>query len=67
MVVVRYSQAPVGWWQDGKGLMQPPGSFLSPSLRVGQDDVAAANGSSAAASQRGWFRKWAAGVTRRQP
>jgi len=29
-----YLQYPTGWWQDGKGRMQPPGSFLDPSLRV---------------------------------
>jgi hypothetical protein len=29
----RYTQAPVGWWQDEKRNEQPPGSFLDPSLR----------------------------------
>jgi hypothetical protein len=29
-----YIQVPVGWWQDSKGRMQPPGSFLDPSLRL---------------------------------
>ena len=28
------SMTPTGWWQDSKGQMQPPGSFLDPSLRV---------------------------------
>jgi len=26
---------PVGWWQDSKGTMQPPGSYMDSSLRVG--------------------------------
>jgi len=30
----QYVQKPAGWWQDSKGRMQPPGSFLDPSLRV---------------------------------
>ena len=30
----RYVQNPAGWWQDSKNRMQPPGSFLDPSLRV---------------------------------
>jgi len=67
VVVVRYRQAPVGWWQDAKGLMQPPGSFLSPSLRVLPDDLSAANSSLAPASPRGWFRKRAAGAARNRP
>ena len=32
--MTRYVQDPAGWWQDSKGRMQPPGSFLDPSLRV---------------------------------
>jgi hypothetical protein len=28
------SMTPTGWWQNSKGQMQPPGSFLDPSLRV---------------------------------
>jgi hypothetical protein len=31
---MKYAQEPVGWWQDHKGTMQPPGSYLDPSLRV---------------------------------
>jgi hypothetical protein len=33
---MKYVQAPVGWWQDSRGRKQPPGSFLSPELRVGE-------------------------------
>lgn len=29
-----YMQYPTGWWQDRKGRMQPPGSFLDRSLRI---------------------------------
>ena len=32
--MTRYVQKPAGWWQDSKGRMQPPGSYLDPSLRV---------------------------------
>src|SRR5208282_1796073 len=32
--LTKYVQKPAGWWQDSKGRMQPPGSFLDPSLRV---------------------------------
>jgi hypothetical protein len=32
--VTKYVQKPAGWWQDSKGRMQPPGSYLDPSLRV---------------------------------
>ena len=32
--MTKYVQKPAGWWQDAKGRMQPPGSFLDPSLRV---------------------------------
>jgi hypothetical protein len=31
---MRYIQVPAGWWQDQKGTMQPPGSFLDPALRI---------------------------------
>ena len=31
---MRYIQVPAGWWQDSKGRMQPPGSFLDPALRI---------------------------------
>jgi hypothetical protein len=31
---MKYAQEPAGWWQDKKGTMQPPGSYLDPSLRV---------------------------------
>jgi hypothetical protein len=33
--MTKYVQKPTGWWQDDKGRMQPPGSLLDPSLRVG--------------------------------
>ena len=26
-------QVPTGWWQDEKGISQPPGSYADPSLR----------------------------------
>jgi hypothetical protein len=53
---VSYSQAPVGWWQDSKGRMQPPGSFLSPSLRIPPEDPSA-NGRSVARSRGPRFKK----------
>lgn len=31
---MKYIQVPVGWWQDSKGIMQPPGSYLDVSLRI---------------------------------
>lgn len=34
---VRYVQPPVGWWQDSRGVHQPPGSYLDPSLRLQAD------------------------------
>jgi hypothetical protein len=39
----RARQAPVGWWQDAKGRMQPPGSFLAPALRHPSEGRAGAN------------------------
>lgn len=32
--MTKYVQKPAGWWQDSKGRMQPPGSYLDRSLRV---------------------------------
>ena len=29
---------PVGWWQDSRGVSQPPGSYLDPSLRRKKSD-----------------------------
>jgi hypothetical protein len=60
---MRPDQTPVGWWQDAKGRMQPPGSFLSPSLRVPPE------GSSGAVvtTPRSRLHKWTLGVLQRQP
>jgi len=40
----RYDQPPVGWWQDGRGVNQPPGSYADPSLRTGAGGGGAAGG-----------------------
>lgn len=32
-----YVQAPTGWWTDADGVLQPPGSYLNPELRVSAD------------------------------
>ena len=32
-----YEQEPVGWWQDARGVNQPPGSHRDPSLQVKAD------------------------------
>jgi hypothetical protein len=55
---VSYAQAPVGWWQDSKGTMQPPGSFLSPSLRVPSEGPSGADTTAVTSSSRGRFKKW---------
>jgi hypothetical protein len=60
---VSYAQSPVGWWQDSKGRMQPPGSYLSPSLRV-PPGVDTSEGTSI---PRGRFTKWTAALLRRRP
>lgn len=58
VVVMRYAPAPIGWWQDSKGRMQPPGSFSSPSLRVPPEDDAATEGvTTPTAAARGRFKK----------
>ena len=61
MVVVRYAQAPMGWWQDSKRQMQPPGSFLSPSLRVGTDQPPDGVVPTVA-STHGRLKKWTAAI-----
>lgn len=66
MVVVRYAQAPVGWWQDPKGTMQPPGSFLSPSSRVPLQNLSAVNNGSASHDARGRLKKWVETVLHRR-
>lgn len=57
---MRYVQDPVGWWQDSRGQMQPPGSFVSASLRVLPKDLAAS-------SHRGRLKRWTTGLLHRQP
>lgn len=32
--MTKYEQKPTGWWQDSKNRMQPPGSYLDPTLRL---------------------------------
>jgi hypothetical protein len=59
VVFVSYSQVPVGWWQDAKGTMQPPGSFLVPSLRI-PSDVSGAGSGPKASSPRSRFKQWKA-------
>jgi hypothetical protein len=66
VVVVSYAQAPVGWWQDAKGQMQPPGSFLSPALRV-PSGVSAEGGASTPAVPAGRFKKWTSMMRHRSP
>jgi hypothetical protein len=44
MKKTRYVTAPVGWWQDSRGVSQPPGSYLDPSLRVGPAEHSRAGG-----------------------
>jgi hypothetical protein len=39
-----YVQAPSGWWTDGNGVHQPPGSYLNPELRVTADGSPAPTG-----------------------
>jgi len=53
-----YLQYPTGWWQDRKGRMQPPGSFLDPSLRV----TSAASAETAHPSPMKWARRLMASV-----
>jgi hypothetical protein len=62
---MRPDQTPVGWWQDGKGRMQPPGSFLSPSLRVPPENPPGVVGASV--SPRGRLKKLTLAVLHRQP
>jgi hypothetical protein len=62
---VSYAQAPVGWWQDSKGRMQPPGSFLSPSLRIPPEDPSA-TGRSVARSRSRRFKKGTPDATQDQ-
>jgi hypothetical protein len=65
---MNYAQAPIGWWQDSKGRMQPPGSFMSPSLRVPAADQAGHDGVSVLTSPtRGRFRRWTATVLHQRP
>ena len=44
-------QYPTGWWQDAKGRMQPPGSFLDRSLRI--------TSTTSVETDRPSFTKWA--------
>jgi hypothetical protein len=53
-----YVQYPTGWWQDRKGRMQPPGSFLDPSLRV----IPAARAKTERPTPTKWARRWMATV-----
>jgi len=57
---MRYVQDPVGWWQDSKGQMQPPGSFVSTSLRARPEDLPAS-------SLRGRLRRWTTDLLHRRP
>jgi hypothetical protein len=66
VVVVSYAQAPVGWWQDSKGQMQPPGSFLSPALRV-PPEGSAERRMPAPVAPPGRFKKWTSAVRHRRP
>jgi hypothetical protein len=63
---MRPDQTPVGWWQDAKGRMQPPGSFLAPSLRVPSESPSALAGASLT-TPRGRLKKWTRAVLQRQP
>jgi hypothetical protein len=63
VVVMSYAQSPVGWWQDAKGKMQPPGSFLSPSLRLPGGDVGTAEMTPYSRSR---FKRWAMARRERQ-
>ena len=58
MVFVSYSQVPVGWWQDAKGTMQPPGSYLAPSLRIPTNGSAGVESGTMTLSPRSRFKKW---------
>ena len=60
---MRPDQTPVGWWQDAKGRMQPPGSFLAPSLRVPPEGSSGEVGT----APRSRLNKWILGVLQRQP
>src|SRR5579863_10772733 len=52
VVGVSYAQTPVGWWQDAKGTMQPPGSFLTPSRRLSPEGDAVGTGGTRSARSR---------------
>ncbi len=56
VVVMSYLQPPVGWWQDAKGTMQPPGSFLAPSLRVPSGNPGNVGTTAVTAPSR--FKRW---------
>jgi hypothetical protein len=50
--MTKYVQKPTGWWQDSNGAMQPPGSYLDPTLRVPPEPAESGSRSSAAWMQR---------------
>ena len=52
--MTKYVQKPAGWWQDSKGRMQPPGSYLDPSLRVPPE---LPRGTADRLSATGWIRR----------
>ena len=55
---MNYAQSPVGWWQDAKGQMQPPGSYLAPARRVPAEGATGADGATTASAPRSRLRKW---------
>src|SRR6202035_1618344 len=68
VVVMRYVQAPAGWWQDEKGRMQPPGAFPSPSQRVPPEADDVADGVSVPTPPtRGRFKKWTLALLPHRP
>lgn len=68
VVVMRYVSAPIGWWQDSKGRMQPPGSFSSPSLRIPPEDDAGADGAPVPTTPAGGrFKKWTVALLPHRP
>ena len=41
---MKWNQIPSGWWQDSKGHMRPPGTFLTPPQRSGKSTTATRRG-----------------------
>jgi hypothetical protein len=67
VAMTNYAQSPVGWWQDAKGRMQPPGSYLAPARRLPAEGATGAEGATATSAPRGRIRKWTMAVLHGRP